>query len=122
MKSGARFSRDRQQLAVAPEILGPPLDFCPREPDCRVVVDWLERPEAPIADVGRFGGEFRFADMTLQPDERAHTASASLWSVNPSRCFGSLRTGAGTIAARSRAMAIRSPIAATAVASPPAPV
>src|SRR5262245_20781299 len=122
VEPGARLSRNRQQLAISPEILGPALDFFPREPDCRVVVDRLERPEAPIAHIGGLGGKHGFADMTLQSDERAHTASASLLSVNPSRCFGSLSTGAGTMAARSRAMAIRSPIAATAVASPPAPV
>ena len=120
-KPGLRLAGDRQQLAIAPEVLRPALDLFARQRDRAVVVDRLERAEALVAHVGGLGRKRRLAHMTLQSDERAHTASASLWSDSPRISPGSSRTGAGTIAARSRAMATRSPSAATAVASPPAP-
>src|ERR1700688_2897840 len=121
MKSRLRLAGDRQQLAVPPEILRPARDFLARQRDGRIVVHGLERSQAPIADVDGFGWKGSLAHVTLQSDERGHTASASLWSGKPLIVSGSVRTGAGTIAARSRAIAMRPPIAATAVAAPPAP-
>ncbi len=59
--------------------------------------------------------------MTLQSDKRAHTASANECSDSPLISRGSTSAGAGTIAARSRAIARRSLRMATAGASPPAP-
>ena len=125
---------DRQQLAVAPEVFRPPLDLFARQPDRAVVVERLQRAEALVAHVQRFGRKLRLAEMTLQSKERAHTASArrvrpcaresdrSAYDVMSGYEPGDRReTGAGTTAARSRAMARRSLITATAVASPPAP-
>src|SRR5436190_16389255 len=96
VESGARLAGDRQQLAVTPQILGTPLDLGVRERDGGVVVDRLERPQAPIAHVVRFGRERRLTEMTLQSDESAHTASATLRSVRPEICWGTTCTGAGT--------------------------
>src|SRR5262249_15188969 len=75
VKAGLRLAGDRQQLTVAPHVLWPPVDVLPGQPHRRVVVDRLERPETLLADVGRFGGKGRLAQMALQSDERAHTAS-----------------------------------------------
>src|SRR5262249_40117179 len=77
VEPGARLAGNRQQLAVTPQILRPPLDLIARERDRAVVVDGFERPEAPVTDVGGFGRERRPAQMTLQSSQRAHTASAS---------------------------------------------
>src|SRR5438093_639843 len=110
----ARFAGDRQQLAVPPQILRPPLDLLARQRDRAVVVHRLERSETFVADIRGFRRKRRLTEMTLQTDQCAHTASASLKSA--------LRTGDGTMAALSRAMAARSLRIATAVASPPAPM
>ncbi len=99
MKTGLRLAGNRQQLPIAPEVLRPPLDLLPGQLDRGVVVDRLERAEAPIADVDGFGRKHGLAEMTLQSDKRAHTASASLWSTSPLISFGSVNIGAGTIAA-----------------------
>ncbi len=118
IEAGARLAGDRQQLAIAPQVLRPLLDLLARQVDGAVVVDRLERPETLVADVDRFGRKRRLTEMALQSDQRAHTASASteLRIVNLE-----LRIGAGTMAALSRAIAAMSPSTATAVASPPAP-
>src|ERR1700720_2553850 len=100
MKSRLRLAGDRQQLAVPPQILRPPGNVFARQPDGRVVVHRLERAQAPIADVDRLGGKRRLAHVTLQSDQCGHTASASLWSGRPWIVSGSVRIGAGTIAAR----------------------
>ena len=76
VEAGARLAGDRQQLAVAPEVLRPPLDLLAREVNGAVVVHRLERPEAAVADVDRLGRKRRLAEMTLQSNQRAHTASA----------------------------------------------
>ena len=76
VEAGARLAGDRQQLAVAPQILRPPLDLLARQANRAVVVDRLERAKALIADVDRFGRERRLTQMTLQSNQRAHTASA----------------------------------------------
>src|SRR5207248_3999512 len=51
MEPGERLAGDRQQLAVAPEVLGPLLDLLARDVDRAVVVDRFEGPEALVADV-----------------------------------------------------------------------
>src|SRR5262249_14580585 len=137
VEPGQRPIDDRQQLAVAPQILGPPFDLFPRQPDRRVVVHGLERTEAPIADVQRLGGKHGLAHVALQSEKGAHTTSinpsfhvrrskfetrgSTFDAARPAMARGLVKTGAGTIAARSRAIATRSPRIATAVASPPAP-
>src|SRR5262245_42267823 len=166
MKAGARLARDWQELAVSPEILGPLRDLFACQPDCRVVVHGLEGTQAPVTDVEGVRGELCLADVALQSNERAHTASASMQcgslpgfrvadstfrvlgagsdqrpqnpepgtlnpepvkSTTPSprsmplMSAGADTGGAGTIAARSRAIVKISPIAATAVGAPPAP-
>ena len=78
VEPGARLPFDRQKLAVAPEILWTPLDVLAGQANRAVVVHRLERTQTPIADVNRLGGECRLTEMTLQSDQRAHTASAYL--------------------------------------------
>src|SRR3984893_14117005 len=121
MKSRLWLAGNRQQLAVPPQILRPSRNVLACQRDSRIVVHRLERAQASIADVDGLGGKRRLAHVTLQSDECGHTASANFWSGRPWIVSGSVRIGAGTIAARSRAMAMRSPSAATAVASPPVP-
>ena len=122
VEAGARLSRNGQQLAIAPEIFRPALDLVARERDRGVVVDRLERPEALRAHVARFRRKRRLAQMTLQSDQRVHTASATgIWNEECGMWNAESRTGAGTTAALSRAIAAMSLRIATAVASPPAP-
>src|SRR5579872_7362634 len=80
IEPGARLADDRQQLAIPPQILGPPLDLLPRQPHGPIVVDRLERTEAAVADVQRLGRKRRLAQVTLQSDERAHTTSDNFTS------------------------------------------
>ena len=61
VEAGARLAGDRQQLAIAPQVLRPPLDLLARQVNRAVVVDRLERAEAPVADVSRFGRKRRLA-------------------------------------------------------------
>src|SRR5947208_3657490 len=123
VEAGARLSRNGQQLAIAPEIFRPALDLVARERDRGVVVDRLERPEALRAHVARFRRKRRLAQMTLQSDQRVHTASATgIWNEECGMWNAESRTGAGTTAALSRAIAAMSLRIATAVASPPAPM
>src|SRR5262249_49938465 len=70
-----------------------------------------------IANIQRRRRKRRLADVALQPDERAHTASARELTIER----GATSSGGGTIADRSRAIATTSLTIATAVASPPAP-
>src|SRR5437773_1944770 len=121
VQAGLRFTGDGQQLTISPEILGTVRDQLAREVYGGVVVNRFERPQAFRADIGRFSGKYRLTQMTLQSDKRAHTASANECSDNPLISRGSTSTGAGTMAARSRAIATRSLMIATAGASPPAP-
>src|SRR3990170_3580437 len=74
MQARARFSFDRQQLAIPPEVGGAPLDQPPAHPLAygRVVVDHLERSEALLAHPQGLGLVRRFAQMTLQADHQAH--------------------------------------------------
>src|SRR5438045_849371 len=76
IESCPRLAGDGQQLAIPPQVFWPPFDLLTRNPDGAVIVEGLQRAKAPIADVQGFGGEFRFAQMTLQSNEGAHTASA----------------------------------------------
>src|ERR1700730_8168941 len=69
MKSRLRLAGDRQQLAVAPQILRPPRNVLARQRDGRIIVHGLERAKAPIADVDGLGGKRRFAHVTLKSDE-----------------------------------------------------
>ncbi len=69
METRSRFTLDRQQLPVPPEILRTLLDFVGGDLDCLVVVDRLERTETAIADVGCERREHRLAEVTLQADE-----------------------------------------------------
>src|SRR5262245_58054941 len=108
MKAGLRLPRNRQQLTVAPEIFGPRLDLGSRQLDRRVVVHRLERSQALAADVCGFGRKDGLTQMALQSDQRAHTASANVLSDNPVISFASTTAGAGTSAARSRAIACTS--------------
>src|SRR5437899_2552360 len=66
VESRSRLAGDRQQLAVAPQILRTLLNLLPRQVDRAVVVDRLQRPETLVADVGGFRGEKGLAQMTLQ--------------------------------------------------------
>src|SRR5262249_17515485 len=91
VESRARLARYRQQLAIPPQVLRPPRDLIARQRNRAVVVRRLERPETFVADVSGVCRERRLAQMALQSDQRAHTASASLKST--------LSTGEGTIAA-----------------------
>ena len=78
MQSGAGLALDGQQLSISPEVLRPLGDEIARQVNCAVIVDCLERPEAAVAHVNRPGGKPRLAQMALQADERAHTASATM--------------------------------------------
>ena len=75
MKTGARLAGDRQQLAIAPEVLRPLFDLLAREPHGAVVVYRRQRTEAPIADIQRLSRKGGLAQMTLQSDQNAHTPS-----------------------------------------------
>jgi hypothetical protein len=75
VEAGARLAGNRQQLTVPPQIFRPPFDVGARERNRGVVVYRFERTEAAIAHVDRLGREHRFAEMTLQSTQRAHTAS-----------------------------------------------
>src|SRR6185436_3944189 len=128
VEAGARLAGDRQELTVAPQVLRPALDFLARQVNRAVVVHRLERAQALVANVGRLSRERGLTEMTLQSNQGAHTASAKGRNVLASSKVeapsskSELNTGAGTIAARSRAMALMSLMMATAVALPPAPV
>ena len=78
IESGPRLADDRQQFAIPPQVLRAALDRLARQVNRRVVVHRLERTEAPIADVQRLERKRGLAQVTLQPDERAHTASARI--------------------------------------------
>src|SRR5712691_171706 len=145
VEAGPRLAGDRQQLAITPQVLRPAFDLLARQRDRAVVVNRLERAEALLTHVDCFGKERGLTEMTLQSNQRAHTTSAckrrstqrplstqrSSFSagsassafnvVGPKTAWGTDNTGAGTIAALSRAMAAMSLMIATAVASPPAP-
>src|SRR5262245_18426335 len=99
VEAGRRFAGNRQQFAVAPEVLGTRLYLLARQMDRVVVVHRLERSEALVADVDRRRWKGRLAQMTLQSEEHAHTASAILSSARPTIVLGSLKIGAGTMAA-----------------------
>src|SRR5688572_7588923 len=73
MEPRAGPSFDRQQLAVSPEVLRPPLDRVAGEkrPDGLVVVADLERPEALVADPQRRGREQRLTEMTTKSEIHA---------------------------------------------------
>ena len=71
VETGERLAGDRQQLAVAPQVLRPLLNLLARDVDGFVVVDGLERPQAFVADVYRFGREQGLAEMTLQTRQGA---------------------------------------------------
>src|SRR5712691_11523592 len=114
-----------------------------------VVVGRLERTEASVADVDRFCRKRRLTEMTPESSQRTHTASTRQVSTLKSEVStlssevstlssevstrqseikselctlkSEVRTGGGTIADRSRAIATMSLITATAVAPPPAP-
>src|ERR1700682_5741336 len=73
MKAGARLAGDRQQLAISPEVLRPPGDLFAGQVHRAVVVDRFQGGEAAVADVQRLRRKRRVAEMTLQPDEGAHT-------------------------------------------------
>src|SRR5262245_8771179 len=122
MKPGLRIADDRQELTIAPEIFRPRGNrFASQTLDDFVIVDRLEGTQTFLADVGRLRGKHRLTQMTLQSDKGGHTASANDCSESPLTSRGSTSDGAGTIAARSRAISRTSPRMATAGASPPAP-
>jgi hypothetical protein len=75
IEARAGLARDRQDLAVPPEVLRPPLDLLAGHPDGRIVVDRLQGAQTFLADPQGLGGKSGFTQMTLQSDERAHTAS-----------------------------------------------
>jgi hypothetical protein len=64
VEPGPRLAGDREQLPVAPQIVRPRLDLGARDVDRRVVVEGLERAEAAVADIERFGGKLGPAEMT----------------------------------------------------------
>src|SRR5262249_17302890 len=125
IESGSWLAGDRQQLTVTPQVLRAPLDRVAGQRDRVVVVHRLERAEALVADVGRGGGKRRLAEMTLESGQHATSTGREfeVWSSRSAGCRMrfDVSTGAGTIAARSRAIAAMSLRMATAVASPPAP-
>src|SRR4051812_33041316 len=75
VESRARLTGNRQQLAITPEIFRTTFDFVPRDLDCVVIVVRLERAQTFLADVQRFGREFRLTQMTLQTEKCAHAVS-----------------------------------------------
>src|SRR5438046_1472617 len=73
IESRARLARNRQQLAIAPEILRTALDLFASDLDRSIVVGRLERTEAFLADPQRFGWIVGFTEMTLQTRQRTGT-------------------------------------------------
>ena len=73
----SRLAGNRQQLAIAPQIFRPARDLLARQRDRAVVVQRLQWTEAPIAHVGRLRRKEGLAQMTLESQECAHTASVS---------------------------------------------
>src|SRR5689334_1340127 len=73
MQTGLRLAVDRQELAVAPEVLGPAFDERPRHLALhqRIVKRDLERPEARAADPQWARGIFLVAEMATKL-KRAH--------------------------------------------------
>src|SRR5438093_3394420 len=84
MKSGTRLSGDRQEFAVPPQVLRSRGNLGARQPHCVVVVDRFERTKTLIADVNRLRRKICSAQVTLQAEKRAHTASA-MWQRSPSQ-------------------------------------
>src|SRR5262245_23797237 len=75
MEAGPRLTGNRQQFPIAPEVLRPALDLVAGQRNSRIVVHRFERPQAPLAYVGGLCRRRCLAHVTLQSDERAHTAS-----------------------------------------------
>jgi hypothetical protein len=74
MKPCLRLAGDWQKLFQAPHVPGAPLDqvACHGAANGVVIVRNLEWSETLIADPQRFGGEFRPAQMALQPGHERH--------------------------------------------------
>src|SRR5581483_11085286 len=68
VEAGPRLAVDRQQFAVAPQVLRPAFDVRSRHANGCVVVDRFERAETLLADVARLRGIAGLAQMTLQTD------------------------------------------------------
>src|SRR5688572_2172275 len=74
IEAGPGLAVDRQQLAIAPEVLRTRFDRRAADvgPDLVVVIDDFERSEAFVADPERLRGEHRLAQVTLQSDYVSH--------------------------------------------------
>src|SRR5271156_5415946 len=72
---------DRQQFAIAPEVVGPLLDYRARDrrPNPRVVVGDLERAEARLANVERAYRILLAALATFQIGDVAHRVLVSCY-------------------------------------------
>ena len=86
IEAGARLAVDRQQLAVAPQVLRARLDLRAAHvlPDLVVVVDDFERSQTFVAHPQRLCRKHRLAQVTLQSGYVSHISSTYPTPAPPS--------------------------------------